>query len=518
MRGLVLVLALWGVAATTEIDWKPSRQQGGNLLPTRATARRSATTARLTAHTRQESLPEHRPVIRIAAETWQPYFLISCDGGGTPVYSGIMWDLLLIILDKMNLRFEIVRPPDGLWGVADANGSWNGMLGMIQRQEVDMALGPFAVSYQRTKVADFPATIFVLPHRLYLARPTGSYSLGDFVRLYQPKVWVIVSLITQVWVIVSLITQVWVIVSLITQVWVIVSLITQVWVIVSLITQVWVMVLVSIVVTTAAVWLTTGVKGSFNPVKNTSFRRTTTSFTYIFLHVWGALLQASALEGARCMAVDGIGCGGRVLAAPTAVLVATDMQCGTFLLTRGQLWNRQCSWRWEQGGIILQTFKTAEVKLYKKLLAGSEGVFPDCFASRYDIAQGKFAGLCDVLAGEMMVAESYSESGRCEFFSPRENIVTHSYTMIMKKGSTLTNHLNFWLSQLQERGWVEQLVRRSVNNGSICNLPPGQEDGHHPPTPLTIYQMWGVFAILVAGVGVAGLTFLVELIITLTSK
>ncbi|KAK8730174.1 hypothetical protein OTU49_008126, partial [Cherax quadricarinatus] len=360
-------------------------------------------------------------------------------------------------------------------GVADANGSWNGMLGMIQRQEVDMALGPFAVSYQRTKVADFPATIFVLPHRLYLARPTGSYSLCDFVRLYQPKVWV--------------------------------------------------MVVVSIVVTTAAVWLTTGVKGSFNPVKNTSFRRTTTSFTYIFLHVWGALLQASGTWKER-------GASGWLMGVWLLVAVVLASTYGSALVATltvprvalpissvEQLVEQTAvPWRLEQGGIILQTFKTAEVKLYKKLLAGSEGVFPDCFASRYDIAQGKFAGLCDVLAGEMMVAESYSESGRCEFFSPRENIVTHSYTMIMKKGSTLTNHLNFWLSQLQERGWVEQLVRRSVNNGSICNLPPGQEDGHHPPTPLTIYQMWGVFAILVAGVGVAGLTFLVELIITLTSK
>lgn len=31
-------------------------------------------------------------------------------------------------------RFEIYRPPDGMWGVELPNGSWNGMLGMIQRQ------------------------------------------------------------------------------------------------------------------------------------------------------------------------------------------------------------------------------------------------------------------------------------------------------------------------------------------------------------------------------------------------
>ncbi|XP_042855611.1 glutamate receptor-like [Penaeus japonicus] len=132
--------------------------------------------------------------VRIAAETWQPYFLISKDENGKAVYSGIMWDLLQMLTAKMNLEFEIYQPPDGMWGVELPNGSWNGMLGMIQRQEVDMALGPFAVSYPRTKVADFPSSIFVLPHRLYLPRPRGSPDLSDFVRLFHPLVWVMVLL------------------------------------------------------------------------------------------------------------------------------------------------------------------------------------------------------------------------------------------------------------------------------------------------------------------------------------
>lgn len=62
------------------------------------------------------------------------------------------------------------------------------MESILPGQEVDMALGPFAVSYSRTKVVDFPATIFVLPHRVYLPRPRGTSDLSDFVRLYHPLV------------------------------------------------------------------------------------------------------------------------------------------------------------------------------------------------------------------------------------------------------------------------------------------------------------------------------------------
>ena len=53
-------------------------------------------------------------------------------------------------------------------------------------------------------------------------------------------------------------------------------------------------------------------------------------------------------------------------------------------------------------------------------------------------------GLCDTLAGDLMVARSFSESGKCDFFSPRDNIVTHSYTMVLQKASPFMSLINFW--------------------------------------------------------------------------
>lgn len=64
-------------------------------------------------------------------------------------------------------------------------------------------------------------------------------------------------------------------------------------------------------------------------------------------------------------------------------------------------------------------------------------------------------GLCDSLAGDLMVAKSFSVSGKCEFFSPRENIVTHSYTMVMQKNSPYRNLINFW--------WVVISLSRSFS-------------------------------------------------------
>ncbi|XP_047496540.1 glutamate receptor-like [Penaeus chinensis] len=327
--------------------------------------------------------------VRIAAETWQPYFLIGQDGNGNTVYSGIMWDLLQMLTTKMNLQFEIYRPPDGLWGVELPNGSWNGMLGMIQRQEVDMALGPFAVSYQRTTVADFPASIFVLPHRLYLPRPRGSPDLSDFV---------------------------------------------------------WMMVLLSACVVSLAVWAASKLEAQSRHTISMPL-----SAFKALLQVWASLMQESCEW-------RGVGVG-RALMGMWFLVTLVLMNTYSGLLVASLSFPRvaipiasveelvaqnEVPWRLEQGGIILHTFKTADVKMYKTLLQGSKGFFPDCFAARDDIAKGRFAGLCDVLAGDMMIAKTFSSTGRCDYFSPRQNIVTHTYTLVLQKNSPLKDNINFW--------------------------------------------------------------------------
>ncbi|XP_027226082.2 glutamate receptor 4 [Penaeus vannamei] len=459
---MVILAAALTVIVAVAVQAQPDDASARGLAAAPGRSPSGTSSARKLARMAATSAAENVTYIRIAAETWQPYFLIGQGANGETVYSGIMWDLLQMLATKMNLRFEIYRPPDGMWGVELPNGSWNGMLGMIQRQEVDMALGPFAVSYQRTKVADFPASIFVLPHRLYLPRPRGSPDLSDFVRLFHPLVWL--------------------------------------------------MVLLSVCVVSLAVWAASRMEAQSQhtlAVPLPAFK--------VLLQVWASLMQESCEW-------RGVGVGralmgmwflvtlvlmntysGLLVASLSFPKVAIPIASVEELVAQDKL-----PWRLEQGGIILHTFETADVKMYKTLLQGSKGFFPDCFAAREDIARGRFAGLCDVLAGDMMVAKTFSSTGRCDFYSPRQNIVTHTYTLVLQKNSPLKENVNFWLQELQERGWVDQLVNQRVNNGTICKLSPGQEVGQVPPSPLAIMQMWGVFAILAVGLGVGSFVFLLE--------
>ena len=35
---------------------------------------------------------------------------------------------------SLYLRYELVRPPDGLWGAEQPDSSWSGMMGMVHRE------------------------------------------------------------------------------------------------------------------------------------------------------------------------------------------------------------------------------------------------------------------------------------------------------------------------------------------------------------------------------------------------
>ena len=76
-------------------------------------------------------------VLTVAAEKWQPWFVISEDMS----YSGVSYKILQFLENALNFTSKIVRPPDGSWGSKDENGRWGGMVGMVKRNEADFGLG-----------------------------------------------------------------------------------------------------------------------------------------------------------------------------------------------------------------------------------------------------------------------------------------------------------------------------------------------------------------------------------------
>ena len=91
--------------------------------------------------------------LKIAGESWKPFWIIYCPDGtekghqrdwptkGNMSYGGVLWKLLHIMQQTRNITFTLSRPPDSAWGICHSKNNCTGMIGMVNRGEVDIALG-----------------------------------------------------------------------------------------------------------------------------------------------------------------------------------------------------------------------------------------------------------------------------------------------------------------------------------------------------------------------------------------
>ncbi|XP_076348381.1 glutamate receptor ionotropic, delta-2-like [Tachypleus tridentatus] len=92
--------------------------------------------------------------LKIAAEQYLPYVRVS-ESEDTVQLCGPMANLLEMLSTYVPFRYAIYIPSDHKWGIRLENGTWNGMVGMLQREEVDLALGPFTVTHERNEIVSF---------------------------------------------------------------------------------------------------------------------------------------------------------------------------------------------------------------------------------------------------------------------------------------------------------------------------------------------------------------------------
>ena len=94
--------------------------------------------------TQEESLTLNGKTLRMAAEHWDPIFVISGDPDQV-VYSGFMENVLGYLRTALNFTTTVVRPPDKSWGSPNSTGHWSGMVGLVKRNEADFGLGKLQV-------------------------------------------------------------------------------------------------------------------------------------------------------------------------------------------------------------------------------------------------------------------------------------------------------------------------------------------------------------------------------------
>ncbi|XP_076073239.1 glutamate receptor 4-like isoform X1 [Mytilus galloprovincialis] len=110
--------------------------------------------------------------LTIATKPIKP-FVIFTDNNGTIEYSGFCIDILNELARHFKFNYKIVGPPDGMYGGLNSDGTWNGMVGMVMRGDVDFAIGPFTITSIRETVIDFTVPYIEDGVGILTKRPDG---------------------------------------------------------------------------------------------------------------------------------------------------------------------------------------------------------------------------------------------------------------------------------------------------------------------------------------------------------
>ena len=70
-----------------------------------------------------------------------------CPNKNDVAYGGALWELLKLVKQARNTSFSILKPLHYNFGVCYGENNCTGMIGMVNRAEVDFALGSFIISY-----------------------------------------------------------------------------------------------------------------------------------------------------------------------------------------------------------------------------------------------------------------------------------------------------------------------------------------------------------------------------------
>ena len=84
--------------------------------------------------------------LRVGAVPIPPYIIFNQDKNGQTNFNGLLGDLIDYIKTARNCTFTVVTPSDGQFaGNCYGNNTCTGTLGLVNRSEVDFAIGTYTV-------------------------------------------------------------------------------------------------------------------------------------------------------------------------------------------------------------------------------------------------------------------------------------------------------------------------------------------------------------------------------------
>ncbi|XP_060078761.1 glutamate receptor ionotropic, kainate 3-like [Ylistrum balloti] len=135
----------------------------------------------------------------LTTTNWWPPFMDRHVINGTRVYFGFCQDMLDELASQLNFTYIMTEPADKEWGFMLNNGSWTGMIGELQREEVDMMIAPASIQAGREMVMDFTHPYYFDTSTILMKRPDPNKTkwrtlIDPFADIVHMCIWITLSL------------------------------------------------------------------------------------------------------------------------------------------------------------------------------------------------------------------------------------------------------------------------------------------------------------------------------------
>ncbi|XP_071528866.1 glutamate receptor ionotropic, kainate glr-3-like [Panulirus ornatus] len=437
--------------------------------------------------------------LKVATGLWVPWVDLHNHPNGSFSAFGIAVTFLDIIANKLNFTYTLVKPDDMEWGRELPNGSFTGMIGMCERKEVDVALGPFAVTYKRSQAAEFSTSLYVESWGIFLPRPRLTGDLAGFLKPFAWQVWVVLAGMT----------------------------------------------LLTTALGSVLNWLTSkgssetpggddevGSRDEHHPGKSRPFRSSwiiraivnegkrlleRSLFTNALLSYWCFISPAAikvlprdatgrVFVGTWLVAAFILGSAyqGVLTSLLTVPLVTVPVNSLEDLVHYGRI-----PWAIEVGTLLQQVFADAESGVYRKIFESASYVLSS-WDAKLRIKKGELAVFADNFSMRKIMHDDYGRTGKCHYYIAKDIIRSAPLAFAFPKRSQLAPLFNNWMAPLKESGLVSRSLLELTSNATACLVPPGREGGLVSSLVLTLSDLAGVFLLFTGGLALATAVFVVE--------
>nr|XP_045611739.1 probable glutamate receptor [Procambarus clarkii] len=406
--------------------------------------------------------------LRVAVEHWEPHVIVQ-EHEGIVTISGPMAHLLTVLSRAINFKYTLVRPPDGAWGAPDSNGVWNGMIGMVKRNEADLALGPFGLTGSRAAVAEFSQPIIIDYYRILVKRGSAKPDPWSFLNPLRPTVWLgfLLSFLL------------------------------------------------------VCVGLAVGVFLGWERKRWSSSRKLSLTFVYSW-EQFANMCQQRTLRNPSDISLRMVVC---VWLLALLVILRSYSGALTSLLAVRQIPVKIDTLRdlidAKEYGLIFET--STAMSVYMK--EAKSGIFAELekvnkkgrsqflissllFNAAFTLVRSKnYALLVEETTIKKIISDDFSSKGRCDFYMAKETYFPLIFCIIAHKGLPIMPAVNFWIQALVENNLYNEWIGRELQNATTCLKAPTTITVNEP---YNMKGLWGVFTMLFTGLCASTIMFLYE--------